>query len=63
MSDIVYRLRQQARIEAKKYGDQADLQLEWQAAEELERLRDEVDRLKWRLLVEVRERELKETAP
>jgi hypothetical protein len=39
MSDIVERLRQQATIEAKKFGDAADIQLEWKAAEEITRLR------------------------
>jgi hypothetical protein len=39
MSDIVERLRQQATIEAKKFGDSADIQLEWKAADEITRLR------------------------
>ena len=39
MSDIVERLRQQATVEAKKFGDSADIQLEWKAAAEIERLR------------------------
>jgi hypothetical protein len=41
MSDIVERLRQQATIEAKKFGDAADIQLEWKAAAEIIRLRAE----------------------
>jgi hypothetical protein len=43
MSDIVERLRQQATIEAKKFGDSAHIQLEWKAAEEITRLRDRVE--------------------
>lgn len=43
MSDIVERLRQQATIEAKKFGDAADIQLEWKAAAEIERLRARVE--------------------
>jgi len=46
MSDIVERLRQQATIEAKKFGDAADIQLEWKAAAEIERLRAERNALK-----------------
>jgi hypothetical protein len=44
MSDIVERLRQQATVEAKKFGDARDIQIEWRAAEEIERLRAEVVR-------------------
>jgi len=43
MSDIVERLRQQATIEAKKFGDAADIQLEWKAAAEITRLRARID--------------------
>jgi hypothetical protein len=42
MSDIVERLRQQATVEAKKFGDARDIQIEWRAAEEIERLRARV---------------------
>ena len=42
MSDIVERLRQQATVEAKKFGDAADIQPEWEAAAEIERLRARV---------------------
>jgi hypothetical protein len=41
--DIVERLRQQATIEAKKFGDAADIQLEWKAAAEIARLRARVE--------------------
>ena len=44
MSDIVERLRQQATVEAKKFGDARDIQIEWRAAAEIERLRAEVER-------------------
>jgi hypothetical protein len=44
--DIVERLRQQATIEAKKFGDSADIQLEWKAASEIVTLRVENDHLK-----------------
>jgi hypothetical protein len=43
MSDIVERLRQQATVEAKKFGDARDIQIEWRAAEEIERLRARVE--------------------
>jgi len=43
MSDIVERLRQQATIEAKKFSDAADIQLEWKAAAEITRLRARVE--------------------
>jgi hypothetical protein len=43
MSDIVERLRQQATVEAKKFGDARDVQIEWRAAEEIERLRARVE--------------------
>jgi len=43
MSDLVERLRQQATIEAKKFGDARDIQIEWRAAEEIERLRARVE--------------------
>jgi hypothetical protein len=43
MSDIVERLRQQATIEAKKFGDAAYIQLEWKAADEITRLRARVE--------------------
>jgi len=45
MSDIVERLRQQATVEAKKFGDARDIQIEWRAAEEIERLRARVAKL------------------
>jgi hypothetical protein len=45
MSDIVERLRQQATIEAKKFGDAADIQLEWKAAAEITRLRAGLQRI------------------
>ena len=38
MSNLIKRLRQQATIEAKKYGDPYDIQIEWKAADEIERL-------------------------
>jgi hypothetical protein len=41
--DIVERLRQQATIGAKKFGDAADIPLEWKAATEIERLRARVE--------------------
>jgi hypothetical protein len=41
--DIVERLRQQATIEAKKFGDAACIQLEWKAADEITRLRARVE--------------------
>ena len=43
MSDIVERLRQQATVEAKRFGDARDIQIEWRAAEEIERLRARVE--------------------
>jgi hypothetical protein len=43
MSDIVERLRQQATIEAKKFGDAAYIQLEWKAADEITHLRARVE--------------------
>jgi hypothetical protein len=43
MSDIVERLRQQATVEAKKFGDARDIQIEWRAAAEIERLRARVE--------------------
>jgi hypothetical protein len=49
MSDIVERLRQQATVEAKKFGDARDIQIEWRAAEEIERLRARVAELEFRL--------------
>ena len=39
-ADIVKRLRLQATVEAKKFGDVANTQIEWKAAAEIERLRD-----------------------
>jgi len=45
MSDIVERLRQQATVEAKKFGDARDIQIEWRAADEIERLRAQIERL------------------
>ena len=41
--DIVQRLRLQAIVEAKMWGDAAELQIEWKAADEIERLRDRVE--------------------
>ena len=41
--DIVQRLRLQAIVEAKMWGDAAELQIEWKAAAEIERLRDRVE--------------------
>jgi hypothetical protein len=41
--DIVERLRQQATIGAKKFGDAADIPLEWKAATEIARLRARVE--------------------
>jgi hypothetical protein len=49
MSDIVERLRQQATVEAKKFGDARDIQIEWRAAEEIGRLRARVAELEFRL--------------
>jgi hypothetical protein len=43
MSEIVHRLRKQARTEAKKYFDEPERQLEWMAAEEIARLRARVE--------------------
>jgi hypothetical protein len=40
--DIVEQLLQQAKVEAKKYGDAPDIQIEWKAANEITRLRAEV---------------------
>ena len=51
MSDIVERLRQQATVEAKKFGDARDIQIEWRAAEEIERLRARVEVLEAALRV------------
>lgn len=39
MEDIVQMLLQQAKVEAKKYGDAPDIQIEWKAADEITRLR------------------------
>lgn len=41
--DIVQRLRLQAIVEAKKFGDAADLQIEWKAATEIAHLRSRVE--------------------
>jgi hypothetical protein len=54
MSDIVERLRQQATVEAKKFGDARDIQIEWRAAEEIERLRARVEDLE-RALIDARQ--------